>query len=68
VKALNKDSAAQPEEPAEAAAAGAGAQTLDSWAWIERARAAARRAVDPSAPAAGAPGERAAETPHSPAD
>jgi hypothetical protein len=41
---LNKDSLTEQD-----AQDGAG-QALDSWAWILRARAAARRAVEPATP------------------
>jgi hypothetical protein len=60
---MNDDSAAE-----QAAHGAGGAHTLDSWAWIARARAAARRAVDPAAPVAEAPGDSEAHAPHAPAD
>jgi hypothetical protein len=63
MKQMSDDSAAE-----QAAHEAGGVHTLDSWAWIARARAAARRAVDPSTPAAEAPGDSEAEAPRSPAD
>jgi hypothetical protein len=39
---------------------------LDSWAWIAKARAAARRAVAPEVPPAEAPAESSAGSPAEP--
>jgi hypothetical protein len=63
MKQMHDDSAAE-----QATDGAGGVHALDSWAWIARARAAARRALDPSTPAAEAPGESEAEEPRSPAD
>lgn len=39
------------EEAAARAGEAQGPSTLDAWSWIARARAAARRAVEPAGPA-----------------